>query len=191
MQISIAGLLRTTLYQLTNAKPAVINRIMSVCPSLYYANWTEARLLVALELALTAFSDECVFLPVDGLDEFEGDHNRLLDVLASIQLGSNIKTCVSSRPETAFVYRLANLQAVSLQDLNYHDIAKYAKSQLKPHGESRTRLVSDVAMRAEGVFLWAVLVCKSLVSGIEAGNDDDTMRLRLGAVPSDLKHLFK
>lgn len=191
LQKSIPGLLRTILYQLTKAKPAVINRIVSVCPSLHYSDWTEARLLVALKLALTAFRNECVFLLVDGLDEFEGDYSRLLDALASLQVGSNVKTCVSSRPETAFVRNFADFPAVSLHRLNHYDIEIYARSQLKTNWKPSTNLVSAVTDRAEGVFLWAVLVCKSLVSGMDAGDDDYTLHMRLNAIPSDLADLFK
>lgn len=190
LQKSIAGLLRTILYQVTKAKPAVISRILSARSSLHYSDWTEAKLLDALKLALAAYHMECVFLLVDGLDEFDGDYNRLLDALTSIHLGSNIKLCVSSRPETAFVRKLANVQSLSLQDLNYYDIEQYATSQLVPYGATGSQLVEDIRDRAEGIFLWAVLVCKSLASGIEAGDDDATMQLRLNAIPSGLKDLF-
>lgn len=127
---------------------------------------------------------------IDGLDEFEGNYSRLLDALTNIHLGSNIKLCVSSRPETALLRKLANFPSLSLQDLNYHDIEKYAMSQLAPYGISGSQLVYDIRNRAEGVFLWVVLVSKSLVSGIEAGDDHATMQLRLNAIPSGLKDLF-
>jgi len=33
------------------------------------------------------------------------------------------------------------------------------------------KVVYSVGSRSEGIFLWAVLVCKSLVSGYDAGDD--------------------
>ena len=46
-------------------------------------------------------------------------------------------------------------------------------------GDDRTKgLARDVAAKAEGVFLWAVLVCDSLFSGLMAEDDEETLKLQ-------------
>jgi hypothetical protein len=108
----------------------------------------------------------------------------------SLQSGSSIKLCVSSRPETTFANKLETFPSISLQDLNYHDIQRYVAKQFEPLGNFKADLIRDVTFQAEGIFLWAVLVCQSLVAGHEAGDDEETMAKRLSIVPSGLEDLF-
>lgn len=190
MQRSVCGLLRTILYQITKAKPAIVDMVMSKLHSLHYSNWTEAKFLDALKRALTSFHRERVFLLVDGLDEFEGDYSRLLDILLSIQLEMNVKICISSRPETAIVNRLAKRPSIRLEHLNHHDIKEYVISQFGPHGAVLTHLIEDVTCRAEGIFFWAILVCKYLLSGVDAGDCEAILRHRIDSVPSGIKDLI-
>jgi hypothetical protein len=190
MQRSVSGLLRTILYQITKAKPTIVDMVISRSPSLHYSNWTEAKLLDALKRALTSFGSERVFLLIDGLDEFEGDYGRLLDIILSMQLGTRIKICISSRPETAIVNRLVKRPSIRLEDLNHHDIKEYVGGQFERYRAALTQLIKDVVGRAEGIFLWAVLVCKSLVSGVEAGDCESVLRRRLDSVPSGIKDLI-
>lgn len=191
LQKSIVGLLRSILYQVAKAVPAVVRYIVSSRPSLTYTDWTQAKLLEALNIALSVCQDDAngaIFLLIDGLDEFEGSYRDLLDVVMGLQSGSNIKLCVSSRPETTFNGRFATLPSMSLQELNFHDIRRYVTEQLESFGD--TRVIFDVTRQAEGIFLWAVLVCSSLVAGHEAGDDAETMAQRLSGVPSGLEDLL-
>jgi hypothetical protein len=195
LQKSIAGLLRTILYQVAKAVPAVVPQIISNRQSLTYTDWTQAKLLDALKIALTVCQNAngAVFLLIDGLDEFEpldGNYSDLLDAVMGLQSGSNIKLCVSSRPETSFTNRLADVPSISLQELNFHDIKKYVAGKLETPGIALTYLSYKVTIRAEGIFLWAVLVCRSIVTGREDGDDEETSTRRLSILPSGLKDLF-
>ncbi|KAM0713978.1 hypothetical protein Q7P37_010942 [Cladosporium fusiforme] len=193
LQKSIVGLLMSLLYQLVKEKPTVIESIISDDSSTRHSSvWTEARLLRALELAFQSYKDECVFCLIDGLDEFEGQYTTLLDTLFSMQHTSIMKLCVSSRPETALFKRLRHFPSLRLQDLNYQDIKTFAKAQFATLGDSsdRRKLIDDVAVRAEGIFLWAALVCKSLISGHDANDDEKMLQQRLDAIPSGLKAVF-
>jgi hypothetical protein len=51
-------------------------------------------------------------------------------------------------------------------------------------------MAQEVASKAEGVFLWAVLVCDSLCSGLLAEDDEQTLLQRLQAYPKGLDDLF-
>jgi hypothetical protein len=193
LQKSIVGLLRSILYQVAKAIPAVVSRIISNRPSLTHTDWTRAKLLDALKIAFSACQHDTngsVFLLIDGLDEFEGSYSELLDAVFGLQSGSNIKMCVSSRPEISFANKFASLPSISLQDLNYNDIQRYVATQFESLGDKKADLIEQVTCRAEGIFLWAALVCQSLVAGYEAEDDGETMAERLSTVPSGLEDLF-
>jgi uncharacterized protein YigA (DUF484 family) len=193
LQKSIVGLLRSILYQVAKAIPAVVSRIISNRPSLTHTDWTRAKLLDALKIAFSACQHDAngsVFLLIDGLDEFEGSYSELLDAVLGLQSGSNIKMCVSSRPEISFANKFASLPSISLQDLNYNDIQRYVATQFESLGDNKAELIEKVTCRAEGIFLWAALVCQSLVAGYEAEDDGETMAERLSTVPSGLGDLF-
>jgi hypothetical protein len=131
-----------------------------------------------------------VLFLINGLDECDGNHNDLLDELQGMQFGQRNKICLSSRPEEALRRRLEPLPSVPLQDLNYEDILNYAHKKLKLGGNPELKLASRVAEDVEGVFLWAVLVCDSLSSGIIAKDDEEIMLRRLHAYPRGLDELF-
>ncbi|KAK3934858.1 hypothetical protein QBC46DRAFT_358696 [Diplogelasinospora grovesii] len=55
----------------------------------------------------------------------------------------------------------------------------------------RKQFVQDVGDRAEGVFLWAFLVTRSLRDGLTNGDTLQDLRKRLVALPTDLERLFR
>ena len=191
LQKSIPGLLRSLLYQLANAKPAIIDLILSA-KSATYNDWTTKSLLAALENSLTGFQGERIFLMIDGLDEFEDHHAELLDTILGLLDKSYIKTCLASRPETAILVKLRNFPTLRLQDLNEQDISKFVWDKLRSYEDTLTKeLVTHLIRCAEGIFLWAALVVKSIISGCDAGDDVATLWLRLDAMPKELAALFE
>jgi hypothetical protein len=193
LQKSITGLLQSLLYQLVKKKPAAMGGLVSSGGTLMHSVWTETNLLRAIARVLPMYRHDRLFFLVDGLDEFEGQYLRLLDTLFKLQTGMNIKLCLSSRPETALVKRLASFPSIRLQDINSRDINHFVKQSLGPYqsqGTTDEDIIFTVESRSEGIFLWAVLVCKSLVSGYEAGDDEGTIRRRLNATPTGLESLF-
>jgi hypothetical protein len=192
LQKSICGLLRSLLYQLVKAKPAIFDLVVSTNPALYNG-WTTTSLLAALRCSLPAFHEDRVFLMVDGLDEYEDQHDAgLLELMLDCQHMSHVKTCLASRPETAILAKLKDYPSLRLQDLNAHDIETFVRGKLTPLGRSVTEeLTMDVIERADGVFLWAALVTKSMESGALAGDDPRTLQLRLESTPVELDALFE
>ena len=196
MQKSICGVLQSLLYQLARARPEIIGSLTSNEISSLERTWTQARLHRAIEKALSHFSEDRIFVLIDGLDEFEGSHTALTTLILGLQNGSHSKFCLSSRPETALTRQLACFPSLRLQDLNYGDIESFVHGQLKSYenvyGDPwRFReVIRDVSSRAEGIFLWAALVCKSLVSGFESKDDTNMIRQRLETMPAGLEALF-
>lgn len=190
LQKTMTGYMRSMVWQLCKARPSIITQLVSQDTSLSYSPWTEAKLNRVLRFALSAYRNDPLFFLIDGLDECEDDHSDMLDELQGLNTNLHTKVCISSRPEQVFCKRLEALPSVRLQDLNYGDIFKYAHTRLR-RGDGRTKMLErDVASNAEGVFLWAVLVCESLCSGLMAEDDQETLSKRLRAYPKGLDDLF-
>jgi hypothetical protein len=129
---------------------------------------------------------------IDGLDEYEDLYDELLDTVLGYQNNSHIKTCLASRPETAILAKLRGFPTLRLQDLNWRDISKFVWDRLRPYEDALTeKLITQLIYRAEGVFLWAALVVKSMISGCLAGDDSATLLSRLNTTPRELVALFR
>ncbi|KAI1745501.1 hypothetical protein F4680DRAFT_402400 [Xylaria scruposa] len=213
MQKSQQGLLQSLLFDIFMNCP---KSIPIVCPirwgdarhdkSLSSSKpWTTNELsntLRALAVAENMSLKFCFF--IDGLDEYEDDHIELCNVLRDVSRSSNIKICLSSRPWVVFEdsFSVDNMKKLYMHDLTRDDIEVFAREQLQTHprwaityaeiGEKEKHdLIEQVAERAEGVFLWAFLVVRSLREGL---SNDDTiadMWRRLESLPKDLQRLFK
>ncbi|KAI0188496.1 hypothetical protein EV127DRAFT_471231 [Xylaria flabelliformis] len=196
LQNSVLGLLRSLLYQLCRLQPLIADNILArlSSPIGMIPIWTERSLLDHITKAVQSSTGFrfCVF--IDGLDEFTGPYNDLIDHINILQDCGNLKVCASSRPELELVNRLRGLQQLRLQDLNRGDIKHFvqgslAKTQLDQ--EERTDLAEQIVQRAEGVFLWASLVTQSLLKGIMAGDDQEIIQQRLDSLPKNMEQLFK
>ncbi|KAK3325944.1 hypothetical protein B0H66DRAFT_549813 [Apodospora peruviana] len=144
----------------------------------------------------------CFF--IDGLDEYDNDQTELCAVLRAMSLSPSIKICLSSRPWVVFEdsFGASTAQKVYMQDLTESDIRKFAQDQLETHPrwklesteldkKTKTSLVEQVTRRAEGVFLWAFLVTRSLREGLSNDDTITDMQKRLDRLPVGLEQLFK
>ncbi|KAI0910131.1 hypothetical protein F4823DRAFT_638066 [Ustulina deusta] len=184
------------LYQLCHLAPAIADTVLSrlSSPVAMMPTWTERSLLSYITEAIQSSNGIrfCVF--VDGLDEYTGSYDGLVDQIDKLRDFGNVKVCVSSRPELELVIRFRSLKQLRLQDLNSGDIKRFvneslAKTQLSE--SIRTSLARDVVRRAEGVFMWASLVTQSLVKGSKVGDSKEIMQERLDSLPKDMNQLFE
>jgi hypothetical protein len=136
-------------------------------------------------------SKEHICFFIDGLDEHDGEYMTLLDLVLRTRATPNVKICLSSRPEPAFRLRLCACPSISMQDLNKHDIETLVQQKLEPLGSTFTSLIEEVTERAEGIILWAALVCNSLLRGYTMYDDEPMLRKRLDDTPSGLRELFR
>ena len=208
LQKNYVGLLRSLLFQIAEQRAEMIPimRDDATCqkfrphdPSLLYA-WTEQRLEDALKRFLAHKPPSmrvCMF--IDGLDEFVGDEDRLIEIIRLISQTSGTKVCVSSRPEQIFRQGFASSPNLRLQDLNYHDIWKAVSERLTPALECYTScskrqvddLVKQVISRSHGVFLWADLMTKDLKAGARNADTFAELRKRLGRTPETIDGLYE
>lgn len=187
-QRSIPGLLRSLLWQLLRMDPMKIDDLLAEGSLRRNSHWPQVELLQALKRIISVHEKGHICFFIDGLDEHDGDYMDLVDLL--LQPTPNIKTCLSSRPEPAFVHRLRKFPSIRMQDLNQMDIELLVRQKLTSCGTKLTSFIEDVTRRAEGIFLWAALTCASLISGYTSHDDEAMLMRRLNETPSGLRELF-
>ncbi|KAE8327286.1 hypothetical protein BDV39DRAFT_175738 [Aspergillus sergii] len=208
MQRSKTGLLQSLLYSIFSHSPDLIP---IACRRRWEATmlneqgdspWCVEELLEAFKAltSQTAFPTKfCLF--IDGLDECTEDHSELIKLLNSL-VQSNVKICLSSRRWKVFedAYGELDDRRLYLEQHNRDDIHSYVQSELEQHPawgplveiNPRTRnIVAEVTDRAQGVFLWAVLVMRYFDEWLTHGDTLFFLETKLGKFPADLELLFK
>jgi len=142
-----------------------------------------------------------ICLLIDGMDEYEGDHQYIAGLFCKISESTNIKVCISSRPLLAFQDAFRSAPSFRLQDFTYNDISGYINAKFNENDhfcalrdsdmKTASQLVETVLQRADGVFLWVRLVVKSLLEGLGNRDTIDDLEHRLSLIPDDLEDLFE
>ncbi|KAF5709169.1 hypothetical protein FGLOB1_6035 [Fusarium globosum] len=201
LQKNIEGMALSLLHQLLHKNSLLAQRLWTEQPNVqdkrdrgdWDINEVKKALCWAIKFSGNTF---CIFL--DGLDEakdFEdlpwGDHQNTQVIYDLLSL-NNIKLCASSREENPFCRFFAGQPHLRTHQLNKNDIYHYAKNRLEVSGlssDNRSRLLSTVVDKANGVFLWVVLAVNSLNQAIRSGGANE-IEERLAQTPSDLHNLL-
>ncbi|KAH8744856.1 hypothetical protein BGZ57DRAFT_778706, partial [Hyaloscypha finlandica] len=211
-QRSQVGLFRSLLYDILGGN---IDLIPAVFPEEWdeylelskhdvpftFKNYSLKKLIRGFTRLISQVSDNsrfCFF--IDGLDEFEGDHEELAVYFHQLSCSPFVKLCISSRPLTVFKECFKLRPSLRLQDLTASDIKRYIEDKLnsnvrmelliRQNPDEAVKLVEEVIQKAEGVFQWVSLVVKSLLKGL--GQKDSILYLmkRIQQLPADLEHLY-
>jgi hypothetical protein len=162
------------------------------------------KMLVRLQTMELKVKDERVrfcFL-IDGLDEYSGDHDELLEDLRQLATSPHIKIAASSRPGIMFedAFGKDATKRLTMQYLTSDDIAAYARDTLESDknfvklmedDDKADGLIDEVIERANGVFLWVHLVVIQLLKLFADGDSVEDVRGKLGKFPSDLDDYFR
>lgn len=218
MQKSQQGLLRGVLYQVLsqardliqtacpeqwksvyeNIKPSGKNRFEK--EGLIYDPWSDEELVASIERLARFTSDHRFCFFIDGLDEYYADHSQLVKLIQKLSENPEFKFCVSSRPWNVFVNAFTSPDgdispdSLVLEELTRPDIERYVHAELRDsvHEQPEMQaLVSEVSIKAQGVFLWVFLVVRSLQEGVVEGDTVSILRQRLEELPSDLVEYFE
>ncbi|CZR51229.1 uncharacterized protein PAC_01104 [Phialocephala subalpina] len=204
LQKTHVGLLRSLLHDIFSQIPDLVPTTL---PKLFrkasIGEEIEPRLADLVE-GITNLSRQnlplkiCLF--IDGIDEFDGDHAEISSLFTSIS-NPNFKCIISSRPIPACVDIFAEYPGLRLQDLTYNDILKYTQEKvhtqrtwrelLEEEGPQSAQLITDIVEKAQGVFLWVVLVVASLLEGLRNYDRITDWRRRLDMLPPDPENLYK
>ncbi|GIZ49069.1 hypothetical protein CKM354_001210900 [Cercospora kikuchii] len=215
IQRSYEGLLQSLLWNILRQCPEIIQHTCRARwddQALALTRWQLPELrdsmsrLTADHLTKTGKTLRFCFF-IDGIDEYDGDHEQILRFLLELSRADNIKICASSRPwevfKNAFADTVTRANSFELHHYTRHDIVMVIDSELEPY---RTRwpmydavldeLMQEIADKAKGVFLWVTLVIKQeLKVGLEGRDSIEELRERLRNIPEGLlpylEHIFK
>lgn len=207
-QKSCTGLLRSLLFRIATHWPELVDLMgaqhgnrkggVEAWKNLLPA-WTDERLL----FILTKFLDQkptsvslCAF--VDGLDEFVGEEEVLLNVIRLFINTPQCKMCVSSRPEQAFRHEFKSCPQLRVQDLNHEDIERTVAGKLFPSLTKYTRIDSrelddlnnTLIWKAQGVFLWLDLMIRDLITGARNRDTATMLWSRLERAPETINGMY-
>lgn len=213
-QRSKSGLLRSLLYQFLSVNPHLIPRTF---PNL----WTKIRTMtskerIALHLELdidelleafqlfmgAALSEMKICIFIDGLDEFEEDHQELTNFFKKYSLDGSVKICLSSRPWNTFEAAFQTTgPSVKLQEITQPDLHQYAIDRLRENAVVRRilrnkaqeteALCQAIVDRADGVFLWIKLALNDILKGFDPKQCLPGLRDRLDQLPGELDGLYE
>jgi hypothetical protein len=209
------GLFRSLLYEALKEQPELV-------PLIFPGEWSSAKASIArgdavvhtldfqwslkeLQKAfarLATFATEsmkfCFF--IDGLDEYEGDKDRLAEFCKTLSASPHLKLCISSRPWLVFEDAFKQYPGLKLQDLTFDDVVTYVRDVLEEHPrmlqltrasqEHATELITEIVEKANGVYLWVKLVVRSLLQGLQNRDEILDLRRRVRNLPDDLASLY-
>jgi hypothetical protein len=209
LQMSQEGLLRSLLHQalaqrldLARHSSSMSSKwgAFSLSTSPSHLSWRELSQAFRFLIEEDADSPAKFVFFIDGLDEYSGAPGKLLSLVQNIASYPNVKVCVSSRPWTVFEDSFKQRQNLMLQYRTRADIALYAQGELSAHPafselqeynpEYASELIDNITTKASGVFLWVVLVVRSLIEGLEQGDKPSELQERLNQLPEELDDLF-
>ncbi|RNJ56586.1 hypothetical protein D7B24_007073 [Verticillium nonalfalfae] len=139
----------------------------------------------------------CFF--IDGLDEFKGDssdHKELARQLRAWGNSPDVKICVSSRPYQAFLDVFDSKMRINIVDATKLDIYRVVKGTLaeQPADYLSPHILHELAIqiwhRADGVFLWARLVVRSVTEGTLYRSSHRALMEKVEQTPKGLSALF-
>ncbi|KAL9630203.1 MAG: hypothetical protein Q9204_004840, partial [Flavoplaca sp. TL-2023a] len=211
LQKSVEGLLRSLLYQIADQWPGLVGLLdarngtgsgeTEVSKTLRLPEWTEQRLMSLLKRFLERKPGSitvCAF--IDGLDEFIGDEDTLLDIIRFFSKSSRCKICVSSRPEQVFRHEFQLCPKLRVQDLNRQDIERMIDQRLLPRLTAHratskdtgylNKIVDSLIARSSGVFLWLDLVIKDLIKGLRNEDTLEELQSRIARTPATIYGMY-
>ena len=203
LEKSTEGFLRSVLYQILKRFPALTPQAYDERSAFSSGQsnfgqtlaWTERRLLKAFHSLVGQVQKKCrICMFIDGLDEIDGESDAAIEVVKSM-LSTDLKVCLSSRPDLAYTDAFDSFPMLRLQDLTELDIRTYSRDKLQPHLQTNTRenvseIIDGIALRAQGVFLWVDLVVKAMIKGLKNHDSVKQLRMRVDSTPSDIEALY-
>ncbi|KAF2656648.1 hypothetical protein K491DRAFT_370353 [Lophiostoma macrostomum CBS 122681] len=211
MEVSQDGLIQSLLHQiLSQTQEHVLHAFPDLWEEYYLLQSVPTARLQSTQivrgfyrlLESIGFSKQ-VFLLIDGLDEYRGDHSQLAEFLKTLMHSPymNLKICASSRPWVVFEDAFRRTPILKVEELTIPDIITFVEENFRrsfgfkalerEEPEYATKLVEDIARKSSGVFLWVSLVVRSLTAGFTNGDKKADLQARLDALPADLEGLFQ
>lgn len=205
LEKSQEGLLRSLLFGILSKCPELINEMRSglmwdTDSSAF--EWSREELFeIFKKLGNQDLPFRFCFF-IDGLDEYAGSHEELVETLQRLLALPDIKICLSSRPWPVFkdAFGKESDPWLRLQDLTRGDIRRYVNDKFHQNASFQAmaardsqyhQLIEEVVNRAQGVFLWVYLVVLSLLQGLSGRDPMSDLYYRLDRLPQNLDEFFR
>ncbi|KAI0188944.1 hypothetical protein EV127DRAFT_512657 [Xylaria flabelliformis] len=212
MQKTQEGLLRTLLHQCLTQRPQLIHK---VCPRRWallrvfgheaetaLPRWTLRELLESFAAFDPFLGHEFnLALFIDGLDEFDGNHNNLVEFIRLFHSRAGRKVCVSSRPWNVFQDAFMNSPGLRLDKLTAGDVRLYVQDNLDSSPAFREykatlpqqtdEFLEMIITKAEGVFLWVYVVIRHVLEAFSEGDRWDEIYDMVNGLSDDLSKLYQ
>lgn len=211
LQMSLEGLYRTILFEILRSCAELFSTVFpnETNPAVTQSSVSEQLRLPGLRAAIDRLTQTrklekhriCLF--IDGLDEFEGespDYLKLARDLRSWADTEDLKVVCSARPYHEFLDVFTEPErTMSLHELNKDDIRQFLMATLRKGLDQSdahqplsrySHLVNEIVERCEGVFLWARLVIRSIITGIIHQDSLEALWKRLDSMPRDLQSVY-
>lgn len=140
----------------------------------------------------------CFF--IDGLDEYDAhayDHKQLVVQLCGWAKQSNIKLCVSSRPHVEFTDTFPSDLRIHLHELTDSDVRAFAYEMFESDPnfdrvhDVYSDLVNEIVWGAEGVFLWARLLLKTVLHEVGLRSTYERLLQKVRSLPREMDELYE
>ncbi|KUJ13415.1 uncharacterized protein LY89DRAFT_651612 [Mollisia scopiformis] len=208
IQKSQMGLLRSLLLEVLGRREDLIPVLFpEVCRSILtketsgYIELSSSELKRAFSTFITSASQglKTCFI-IDGIDEYDGDHNDICDLLSQATASESVKVLLSSRPIPACVQAFSSCPTLRLQDLTYSDVKLYIEDQLgqdpllqrleRSTKGATDHLFKSITSKAAGVLLWVILVVRSIREGLQDYDTIEDLQQRIDELPPTLESLY-
>ena len=167
--------------------------------------WTQSQLQEAtLSIASRSTSHLNLCLFIDALDEHDGNHKELISTLIALtEFKENpmfkIRLCVAGRPENVFKDAFRDYPSFAIHDYTETDIRLYAEDRIHQENNSILTnegkrglqlLVTELVVKARGVFLWVRLVVDEIIEELTDGKTLEELQQLLSEIPEELEDLY-
>ncbi|MCJ1242239.1 hypothetical protein MMC14_010246 [Varicellaria rhodocarpa] len=162
-----------------------------------YPAWTIELLREILSAAIARLGQRRLKCFIDALDECDEEQVREMVVFFeqlgknAIENGNQLYICFASRHYPTIDIRSGRQLVLEDEDGHDEDLAKYVQSHLRAgKGKHVEEIKTSIQEKANGVFMWAVLVIDILNKEFLRGRIF-AVRKRLQEIPAKLSDLFK
>ena len=159
--------------------------------------WHVSELRQHFHSLIQATRPYCIEILIDALDECEDEEVRSLvrsferSVEAAGSSAAKLRVCWSSRYYPHISLQSSRGSTLRLDRENTEDIRRYVREELPDRmNATLPALRSDIMFKAQGVFLWAVLVVHKLRKASDDGRTEEELQTLLTTIPEKLEDLF-
>ncbi|KIW22450.1 uncharacterized protein PV07_12334 [Cladophialophora immunda] len=200
LEYSTVGMYRALLFQLLTAT-ADLQELLDDLDDMEDRGdssvWTTERLCGLLSAAVTRLGHRRLKCFIDALDEC--DEQQIQDMVfffeelgqTALDHGTQLYVCFVSRHYPTIDIRNGGQLTLEYEDGHAEDLGKYIQSHLRAgKGKVIEEVRTQIREKANGVFLWAVLVIPMLNEEFKRGRIF-AVKKKLQEIPAELSKLFK